>query len=89
MILAVESSCDESALALFCPRRGVVWESVYSQIATHARHGGVVPELAVREHLKKFPELMAALNASSHLEPNLASLCARLDFTQFFSGPGV
>jgi N6-L-threonylcarbamoyladenine synthase len=61
MLLAIESSCDESALALFTPEEGILWESVYSQIATHARHGGVVPELAVREHLRKFPELMTDL----------------------------
>lgn len=58
MILGIESSCDESALAVFDPARGIAWESVYSQLATHAPHGGVVPELAVREHLRKFPELM-------------------------------
>jgi N6-L-threonylcarbamoyladenine synthase len=61
VLLAVESSCDESALALFDPARGVVWSAVHSQIPTHTVHGGVVPELAVREHVKKFPELMAAL----------------------------
>jgi|GEM_PF-55920 N6-L-threonylcarbamoyladenine synthase len=61
MILGIESSCDESALALFDSTKGIVWESVYSQIATHKVHGGVVPELAVREHLRKFPELMAEL----------------------------
>ncbi len=61
MLLGVESSCDESALALFSPEEGVVWESVWSQIQTHTRHGGVVPELAVREHLQKFPQLLAEL----------------------------
>ena len=63
MILGIESSCDESALALFDPTKGIVWESVYSQTATHLPHGGVVPELAVREHLKKFPELLKACAA--------------------------
>lgn len=63
MILGIESSCDESALALFCKDRGLIWESVHSQLATHAVHGGVVPELAVREHLKKFPELMQQMPA--------------------------
>ena len=57
MILGIESSCDESALAIFDAHKGIVWETVYSQTATHAVHGGVVPELAVREHLEKFPVL--------------------------------
>jgi N6-L-threonylcarbamoyladenine synthase len=61
MLLAVESSCDESALALFDPTRGVVHSAIHTQIPTHALHGGVVPELAVREHLLKFPELLKSL----------------------------
>lgn len=64
MILGIESSCDESALAVFEPGKGIVWESVYSQLATHAVHGGVVPELAVREHLRKFPELLKQMPVS-------------------------
>ena len=52
MILGLESSCDESALAVFDPARGLVGEWVHSQIALHERHGGVVPDLATREHLR-------------------------------------
>ena len=54
MILGVESSCDESALALFSSKRGIVGEWLNSQIATHVKYGGVVPEIAVREHLTNF-----------------------------------
>lgn len=61
MLLAIESSCDESAIALFSPQQGIEFSTLFSQIATHTRHGGVVPELAVREHLQKFPELMDKL----------------------------
>ncbi len=59
MILALESSCDESALALFDPARGLVGEWVHSQIALHREYGGVVPDLASREHLDRFPALLA------------------------------
>ncbi len=58
MILAVESSCDETALALFDPARGLQGEWVHSQIALHERHGGVVPDLATREHLRTFGPLL-------------------------------
>ncbi len=58
MILALESSCDESAAAIFAPARGLVGEWVHSQIAIHERHGGVVPDLATREHLRTFGPLL-------------------------------
>ena len=61
MILAVESSCDESALALLDPARGIVRELVASQVELHARHGGVVPDLASREHLAALPLLLGEL----------------------------
>jgi N6-L-threonylcarbamoyladenine synthase len=60
MILAIESSCDESALALFDPARGVDGEWVHSQISLHQEYGGVVPDLASREHLKNFFPLLEA-----------------------------
>jgi N6-L-threonylcarbamoyladenine synthase len=58
VILALESSCDESAVALFDPARGIVGEWVNSQIERHRPYGGVVPELASREHLANFPPLI-------------------------------
>ena len=60
MILAIESSCDESALALFDPASGIEGEWVHSQISLHQEYGGVVPDLASREHLKNFFPLLAA-----------------------------
>ncbi len=61
MILAVESSCDESALALFAPGEGLVAEWVHTQIALHGQYGGIVPDLASREHLAHFPGLFERL----------------------------
>ncbi len=60
MLLAIESSCDESALALFDPEKGVVGEWVHSQIDLHREYGGVVPDLASREHLNNFFPLLDA-----------------------------
>jgi N6-L-threonylcarbamoyladenine synthase len=54
MIIGIESSCDESAVAIFDRERGIIFEEVYSQMALHGEYGGVVPELAAREHVKNF-----------------------------------
>jgi N6-L-threonylcarbamoyladenine synthase len=64
MILALESSCDETAVAFFDPARGLAGEWVHSQIALHERHGGVVPDLATREHLRTFAPLFARLRTT-------------------------
>lgn len=61
MILGIESSCDESALAVFSPAQGLVGEWVSSQIDLHRLYGGVVPDLASREHLRNFPTLCDVL----------------------------
>ncbi|HVU39055.1 MAG TPA: tRNA (adenosine(37)-N6)-threonylcarbamoyltransferase complex transferase subunit TsaD [Opitutales bacterium] len=81
MILAIESSCDESALALFDPARGLTGEWVHSQIALHREYGGVVPDLASREHLDRFPALLALAAA----QPEYAAL-TQIAVTQ---GPGL
>jgi N6-L-threonylcarbamoyladenine synthase len=67
MILALESSCDETAVALFDPARGLAGEWVQSQIVLHERHGGVVPDLATREHLQTFAPLLARARAAVEL----------------------
>jgi putative glycoprotease GCP len=58
-ILALESSCDETAVAIFDPAKGFLGEWVHSQIALHEKHGGVVPDLATREHLRNYGPLLA------------------------------
>ncbi|MBL63426.1 MAG: tRNA (adenosine(37)-N6)-threonylcarbamoyltransferase complex transferase subunit TsaD [Opitutae bacterium] len=69
MILGVESSCDESALALFDPKVGIRGEWVASQIPAHLEYGGVVPEIAVREHVENFfPLLEQALHGNPAIE---------------------
>lgn len=58
MILGLESSCDETAAAIFDPSRGLLGEWIHSQIALHGKYGGVVPDLATREHLRAFGPLL-------------------------------
>lgn len=81
MILGIESSCDESALAVFDPGKGIVADMLHSQIQTHQEYGGVVPELASREHLEAFVPLLDELNSRFDL-----SLLSRIAVT---TGPGL
>jgi N6-L-threonylcarbamoyladenine synthase len=81
MILALESSCDETAVALFDPARGIVGEWIHSQIALHETYGGVVPDLASREHLQHFGPLL-----SRALELAQPSAITRIAVT---NGPGL
>lgn len=68
-VLAIESSCDESAAAIFDPAFGVRESLVHSQTDLHALYGGVVPDLASSEHLKKLPALVAMIAKSEHFSP--------------------
>jgi N6-L-threonylcarbamoyladenine synthase len=63
VILAFESSCDETALAIFDPAAGIACEWVTSQVELHSGHGGVVPDLATREHLRNFGPLLGRARA--------------------------
>ena len=65
-VLAIESSCDESAVAIFDPDFGVRESLVHSQIDLHALYGGVEPDLASSEHLKKLPALIAKISKSEY-----------------------
>ncbi len=60
-ILGIESSCDETAVALYDGERGLLGHELHSQVALHAAYGGVVPELASRDHLRKLPPLLRKL----------------------------
>ena len=53
LVLGIESSCDETGVALYDSERGLVAEVLYSQVALHSEYGGVVPELASRDHVRK------------------------------------
>ena len=53
VVLGLETSCDETGVALYDTQRGLLSEALYSQVALHAEYGGVVPELASRDHIRK------------------------------------
>ena len=52
-VLGIETSCDETGVALYDTERGLLADALYSQVEIHAEYGGVVPELASRDHVRK------------------------------------
>ena len=83
LVLGIESSCDETGLALYDTERGLLAHALHSQIAMHRDYGGVVPELASRDHIRRALPL---------LEEVLASAGARgadVDAIAFTQGPGL
>ena len=83
LILAIESSCDETAAAVVQRGSRTLSSAVASQIATHARYGGVVPELASREHLRAIVPVVRAALAQANISLN------DLDAIAVTSGPGL
>src|ERR1017187_9155384 len=82
LILGIESSCDETAAAVVERGARTLSSVVASQIATHARYGGVVPELASREHLRAIVPVVRAALAQANITLN------DLDAIAVTSGPG-
>src|SRR6201993_5542559 len=83
LILAIESSCDETAAAIVQRGSRTLSSVVASQIATHLRYGGVVPELASREHLRAIVPVVRAALAEARIT------LADLDAIAVTSGPGL
>ncbi|KRB88465.1 tRNA (adenosine(37)-N6)-threonylcarbamoyltransferase complex transferase subunit TsaD [Noviherbaspirillum sp. Root189] len=83
IVLGVESSCDETGLALYDTQRGLLAHALYSQVAMHEEYGGVVPELASRDHIRRaIPLLEQVLNNAS--VPRSA-----IDAIAYTQGPGL
>jgi N6-L-threonylcarbamoyladenine synthase len=83
LILGIESSCDETGIALYDGERGLLSHTLFSQVAMHAEYGGVVPELASRDHVRRVLPLIsqaleqAGVNASE------------IDGVAYTAGPGL
>jgi N6-L-threonylcarbamoyladenine synthase len=88
LILGIESSCDETAAAIVRADGTTLASVVASQIALHANYGGVVPELASREHLRNIvPVVRAAMAQAAEAQPGLT--LASLDAIAVTEGPGL
>ena len=60
-VLGIESSCDETGIAVYDSESGQIWQRLYSQIEKHREYGGVVPELASRDHVVKAAPMLAEI----------------------------
>lgn len=82
-ILGIETSCDETGVAIFDDEKGLLSHELYSQVKLHADYGGVVPELASRDHVKKTIPLIKEALKKAGLTP------ADLDGVAYTAGPGL
>lgn len=82
-VLGIESSCDETAMAVYSSERGLISHQVYSQILKHREYGGVVPELAARDHVSKLVPLTELALADAGISKRDLSAVA------YTAGPGL
>ncbi|MBK6636947.1 MAG: tRNA (adenosine(37)-N6)-threonylcarbamoyltransferase complex transferase subunit TsaD [Rhodocyclaceae bacterium] len=83
LVLGIESSCDETGLALYDTDRGLLAHALHSQVAMHEDYGGVVPELASRDHIRRLIPLLEAVLTEA--------TCTRkdIDAIAYTAGPGL
>ena len=82
-ILGIETSCDETGVAIYHSENGLIHHLLYSQIEMHSEYGGVVPELASRDHIRKLIPLVKQLLLESNLTKlNIAAIA-------YTAGPGL
>ncbi len=80
-VLGIETSCDETGIGLVDSQRGIVGQALFSQIDLHAPYGGVVPELASREHIQRLLPLIEQALGKDGVE--------QVDAVAYTSGPGL
>ena len=79
--LGIETSCDETAIAIYDSEDGIMGESTYSQMEMHAEYGGVVPELASRDHCLKIVNVLKDALGNNSIDD--------IDRIAYTSGPGL
>ena len=83
LILGIETSCDETGVALYDGDKGLLAHSLYSQAHIHAEYGGVVPEIASRDHVRKLIPLLDECLEKAGCER------ADIDAVAYTAGPGL
>ena len=83
IVLGIETSCDETGVAIYDSEKGLLGDKLYSQVKTHAEFGGVVPELASRDHIRKTSPLIQELLKESNIP------IGKLDGVAYTAGPGL
>ncbi|MBN3563749.1 tRNA (adenosine(37)-N6)-threonylcarbamoyltransferase complex transferase subunit TsaD [Aliamphritea spongicola] len=82
-VLGIETSCDETGVAIYDTDKGLLGDALYSQVAMHAEYGGVVPELASRDHVRKLLPLVRETLQQADTTPD------QLDAVAYTAGPGL
>lgn len=82
-ILGIETSCDETGVAIYDSEQGLLSHVLYSQVRVHAEYGGVVPELASRDHVRKLLPLIQEVMSSAH------TVADDIDGIAYTAGPGL
>ena len=82
-VLGIETSCDETAVAVYDSQAGLLADLLYSQVELHAAYGGVVPELASRDHIRKISPLIRQVIADAELTHS------DIDGIAYTAGPGL
>ncbi|MGM0677417.1 MAG: tRNA (adenosine(37)-N6)-threonylcarbamoyltransferase complex transferase subunit TsaD, partial [Pseudomonadota bacterium] len=82
-VLGIETSCDETGVALFHTRRGLLAHALHSQVAMHAEYGGVVPELASRDHVQRVLPLLRQVMDEAGVS------ASDVDGVAYTAGPGL
>ena len=82
-ILGIETSCDETGIAIYDSENGLLSNQLHSQARLHQAYGGVVPELASRDHIRRIAPLLEAALQEAGLEP------AGIDGVAYTAGPGL
>ena len=82
-VIGIETSCDETGIAIYHPRAGVLANVLHSQVDLHATYGGVVPELASRDHIIRTVPLVRQALAAAGLQP------ADINGVAYTAGPGL
>ncbi|KAA0873561.1 tRNA (adenosine(37)-N6)-threonylcarbamoyltransferase complex transferase subunit TsaD [Nitrincola tapanii] len=82
-VLGIETSCDETGVALYDSEQGLLGDALYSQVKMHAEYGGVVPELASRDHIRKLLPLIREVLAQANTD------LQSLDAIAYTAGPGL
>ena len=83
LVLGIETSCDETGFAVYDSKRGLLAHSLYSQVAFHADFGGVVPELASRDHVRKILPMLNEVLTKADIEKSA------IDGIAYTAGPGL
>ncbi len=82
-VLGIETSCDETGIAIYDDEQGIMADALYSQIALHADYGGVVPELASRDHVRRIIPLIKQVMTEADCQPD------DIDGIAYTAGPGL